>query len=387
MATNTARGTITGFQRATPFGRRRHPIPLSSTSSHHRAIAVAVSGGSDSLLALALLRRAGHDVIAVHAHFLPPDAGQRALVAAMADQCAVLDVPLTTVDLAAAFHERVIAPFARAYAAGRTPNPCAACNREMKFGLLLEAARALGAVRLATGHYARLEETDAGPALFRGDDASRDQSYFLTLVPLAALGQALFPMARRRKADNAAALAALGLRPPLPKESREICFVPQDDYRAFLETCGLPLSGPGPIVLADGRQVGTHQGLWRHTVGQRRGLGVAYTEPLYVLAKDAAANALVVGPKPALSASDCRTGPANFLVAPADWPEAVAVQTCYRMRPRPAAVRVTADGGLDIRFAEPVARPTPGQVAAVSDAGGRMLAGGILTETPFRPTV
>jgi len=163
--------------------------------------------------------------------------------------------------------------------------------------------------------------------------------------------------------------------------------VPQDDYRAFLETCGLPLSGPGPIVLPTAGRWAPIRACGGTPVGQRRGLGVAYTEPLYVLAKDAAANALVVGPKPALSASDCRTGPANFLVAPADWPEAVAVQTCYRMRPRPAAG--PRDGGrrLDIRFAEPVARPTPGQVAAVSDAGGRMLAGASSPKRRFAPTV
>lgn len=370
-----------------PFSRRRHPIPHSSTLPQHHTVAVAVSGGSDSLLALALLRRAGYDVVALHAHFLPPDAGQRALATAIAAQCAVLDVPLTVVDLSAAFAERVIAPFARDYADGLTPNPCAVCNREMKFGLLLEAARGLGADRLATGHYARLETTADGPALFRGDDASRDQSYFLTLTPPAALGQALFPMARRRKIDNAAALAGLGLAPPLAKESREICFVPRDDYRTFLERSGIALSGPGPIVLADGRQVGSHQGLWRHTVGQRRGLGVAYSEPLYVLTKDAAANALVVGPKAALLATTGRTEPANFLIPPAGWPEAVLVQTCSRMRPRPAAVRLTTDGGLALRFAAPVARPTPGQVAAVSDVSGRMLAGAVLAATPFRPVV
>ena len=348
-------------------------------------MAVAVSGGSDSLLSLALLHRAGHDVVAIHAHFLPPDAGQRALAAAIAAQCTLLGVPFTAVDLSAAFHERVMAPFARAYAAGLTPNPCAACNRQMKFGLLLEKALALGADRLATGHYARLEHLAAGPVLYRGDDASRDQSYFLSLVPPDALARATFPMAHRHKVDNAAALAGLGLAPPLPRESREICFVPNDDYRTFLAESGLPLSGPGPIVLADGRQVGRHQGLWRHTVGQRRGLGVAYSEPLYVLAKDAAANALVVGTKPELLATTGRTAPANFLTAPERWPEKVLVQTCYRMRPRPATVSLTTDGGLDIRFFAPVARPTPGQVAAVSDASGRILAGAALADVPPAP--
>jgi tRNA-uridine 2-sulfurtransferase len=343
-------------------------------------LAVAVSGGSDSLLALGLLARDGHDVIALHAHFLPPDAARQELAAAIAAQCAGLGLAFDAVDLSQAFHERVIIPFIAAYVRGLTPNPCAACNRHLKFGLLLDAARKRGAERLATGHYARLEHASDGPALFRGDDASRDQSYFLGLVPRSALARAVFPMARRQKTDNAAALAELGLAPPLPRESREVCFVPGDDYRAFLEGSGLPLSGPGPILLADGRRVGTHQGLWRHTIGQRKGLGVAHTEPLYVLAKDADTNALHVGPKEDLLATTCRTGSANLLAAPGSWPETVYAQTCYRMRPRPATVALDNDGGLCIHFAEPVARPSPGQVAAVSDATGRVLAGAVIAD-------
>ena len=345
------------------------------------SLAVAVSGGSDSLLALGLLRTAGHDVFAVHAHFLPPGEKERALADAIAAQCAVLGVPFFALDLSREFRARVIDPFIAAYAAGETPNPCAACNRHMKFGLLLDTARELGAAHLATGHYARLEKTSRGPALFRGADASRDQSYFLGLVPQKALARAVFPLAARRKADNPDALAALGLTPPLPRESREVCFVPGDDYRAFLEASGAALTGPGPIVLADGARLGVHRGLWRHTVGQRRGLGVAYAEPLYVLAKDAAANALVVGPKADLAVTACRTAPANFLVPAAGWPGEILAQTCYRMRPRPAAVAVAPDGSLAITFDEPVARPTPGQVAVAYDRHGQVLAGGVIADS------
>jgi tRNA-specific 2-thiouridylase len=341
-------------------------------------LAVAVSGGADSLLSLGLLRAEGHDVVALHAHFLPPDAAGEALALAIGAQCGRLGVPFAAVDLSRPFHERVIAPFIAAYAAGETPNPCAACNRDMKFGLLLDAARELGAEKLATGHFARLRETDHGPALLRGADDTRDQSYFLSLVPRGALGQALFPLAGRRKADHPAALAALGLAPPLPKESREVCFVPGDDYRTFLEASGAALTGPGPIVLTDGTRLGAHQGLWRHTVGQRKGLGIAYAAPLYVLGKDAAANTLVVGVRAALDATACRTGPANLLADPAGWPETVLAQTCYRMRPRPARAALGPDGGLAIAFDAPVARPTPGQVATLYDAAGRVLAGGVI---------
>ncbi|MHC1788441.1 tRNA-specific 2-thiouridylase [Solidesulfovibrio sp.] len=344
-----------------------------NSTRHH---AVAVSGGSDSLLALGLLRDAGHDLLGLHAHFLPPGPRERALAAAIDAQCRVLGVPFAAVDLSREFHARVIAPFIAAYAAGLTPNPCAACNRTMKFGLLLDAATAHGANRLATGHFARIADTPAGAALWRGADPTRDQSYFLSLVPADALARAVFPLAGRIKADNPAALAALGLAPPLPTESREVCFVPGDDYRAFLEASGAPLSGPGPIMLADGTRLGTHGGLWRHTIGQRKGLGIAYSAPLYVLAKDVAANALIVGVRAALSSTTCRTGPANCLVPPAEWPATVLAQTGYRMRPRPATAGLDAAGGLVIDFAEPVARPTPGQVAVLYDAAGRVLAGG-----------
>lgn len=341
-------------------------------------LAVALSGGADSLLSLGLLRAEGHDVLGVHAHFLPPDGVRQALAEAIARQCDALGVPFHAVDLSEAFHTHVVAPFIKGYVSGETPNPCAGCNRHMKFGLLLKNARDLGADRLATGHYARLEQAGDGAALYRGADATRDQSYFLSLVPQEALGKAVFPMAGRHKIHNATALAELGLAPPLPKESREVCFVPGDDYRAFLEASGAPLSGPGPIVLTDGTRLGTHQGLWRHTIGQRKGLGVGWREPLYVLAKDAVTDTLIVGPKADLDATTCHTGPANVLVPTRDWPEPVLAQTCYRMKPRPASVIVDADAGLNITFDAPVARPTPGQVAAIYDASGRVLAGGVI---------
>ena len=348
-------------------------------------IAVAVSGGADSLLALGLLRRQGCDLIAVHAHFLPPDDAQQTLAAAISAQCATLGVPFRAIDLSQAFRARVIAPFIAAYAAGETPNPCAACNRDMKFGLLADAARDLDAERIATGHYARLEPSPDGAALFRGADASRDQSYFLSLVPRKSLDRVVFPLAGRKKADNPAALADLGLTPPLPRESREVCFVPGDDYRAFLEASGAQLTGPGPIELPDGMRLGTHQGLWRHTIGQRKGLGVGWREPLFVLAKDAARNTLLVGPRAALDATTCRVREANILVPADRWPETVLAQTCYRMAPRPARAVVQDDGGLDIVFAAPLPRPTPGQVATLYDAQGRVLAGGIIAGQAREP--
>jgi len=350
-------------------------------------IAVAVSGGTDSLMALALLREAGHAVMAVHARFLPrrdeglPDDSDRA-AEGLAALCDRLGLPFFDLDLRADFEAAVIAPFVAAFASGHTPNPCSQCNPLMKFGVLAERARSLGARRLATGHYARLEVSPEGDVrLFPAADQTRDQSYFLALVPPHDLARTVFPLSGRLKSRLAAELAARGLAPPLPRESREVCFIPGDDYRAFLLSRQVALSGPGPIILSDGRVVGRHAGLWRHTVGQRRGLGVSFREPLYVLARDEAKNALVVGPRAELDATGCRARSVNFLADQAAWPEHLLVQTCYRQRPRPARVTVAQgpEGNvLEVAFADPVPRPASGQTLVVRDAAGMVLAGAVL---------
>lgn len=349
--------------------------------------AVAVSGGMDSLLALALLKEAGHEVLALHAHFLPPDERQRELARALQSQCGALGVQFAAVDLSAEFSRLVIEPFTAAYAAGLTPNPCAGCNRDMKFGLLAREAARLGADRIATGHYARLPEAarDEPPhaclpnaaGLTRGADPAKDQSYFLSLVSREALMRAVFPLGGWLKKDVPAALAARGLAPPMARESQEVCFIPGDDYRLFLESSTAALPGPGPIKLGDGREIGRHKGLWRHTIGQRKGIGVAWTEPLYVLHKRVRDNALVVGPKSGLDVLECRVRDVNFLIEPDGWPLSLLAQTCYRQRARP--VRATfKDGGLVLRFDAPLPRPAEGQVAALYSKDGRVLAGGII---------
>ena len=345
------------------------PMPSPATT------AVAVSGGRDSLLALALVAEAG-PCMAVHGRFLPdPDPEGEAALAA---QCAELGVPFHVIDLRDEFQARVVKPFIETYRAGDTPNPCAVCNAAVKFGLLLDAARDLDADTLAAGHYARLAELDDGTALLTGADETKDQSYFLSLVPRERLAMARFPLGEWRKADVLPALEARGLTPPKPSESQEVCFVPNDDYVSFLEAAADKLPAPGDITLADdGRTVGQHQGLHRYTIGQRRGLGVAWSEPLYVLGKDMAANALLVGPKAALTAHGCHVREVNLLSDPAAWPDKVLVKTRYRQRAVPAWV--TLDGqNASIRFATPQEPPAPGQVACIYNAQGRVLAGGII---------
>lgn len=333
----------------------------------------------DSLLSLILLKESGHDLMAVHGHFLPPNPGWERVAQGLSAACDSLGVPFHALDLHREFEERVVAPFAADYKAGLTPNPCALCNPRMKFGVLFEAAERLGADRMATGHYVGMVDGPEGRLLVRGADAAKDQSYFLSLVDIKRLRRAEFPLVGTFKKDVPALLARHGLTPPLPGESQEICFVPDDDYQAFL-SAREDMPGPGPAVLSDGTVVGEHRGLWRHTQGQRRGLGIAWSEPLYVLDKDVARNTLVVGTRDELAASGCVAGRVNLMRPLDTWPEEVLVQTRYRQRAKPSRVSLE-NGRFRFTFLEPHVRPTPGQVAAVYDGRGVVLGGGVI-ETP-----
>lgn len=237
-------------------------------------IAVAVSGGADSLYAMASLQREyPGQVIAFHAlqkETSPEDDPVPGLEAS----CRALGVPLHILDLQEAFFRQIVRPFAESYAHGETPNPCVRCNALVKFGLWMDEARKLGADRLATGHYVSLAEHPRyGMALHQGADEAKDQSYFLALTPISRLKNAVFPLARVRKSEVRAALAEWGLSVPLPRESQEICFVPDDDYRAFLKGIGVRLPAGGRWSCSTGMSWGRHGGLWQYTEGQRRGLG------------------------------------------------------------------------------------------------------------------
>ena len=350
-------------------------------------LAVAVSGGVDSLYALASLKKGaatGREVLALHGLFLPPalSRGKPDPLPALHHACDQLGIPLHVVDLRAAFEQHVMAPFVAAYAAGRTPNPCALCNARIKFGLLLDAALKLGAQCLATGHYAQMHaHPHYGQVLTQGQDSAKDQSYFLSLVPRERLARAFFPLARVTKAQAVAAVAAWGLTVPLPGESQEICFVPEDQYRPFVQAQahdrGLALSGPGPMLL--GTQVlGQHQGLWQYTEGQRKGLGIAHAEPLYVLAKDHAHNALVLGIKEDLAVREYAVQEINALVPRELWPPTVLARVRYRQKAALAEVEWQDTACLRLRFHQPQSPTAPGQVAALYDADGVVLAGGII---------
>ena len=377
-------------------------------------ITVAISGGTDSLFALLSLREAGHRVTALHARFLPaPESGDP--VPAMEALCSSLGVPLVVADLTADFRSAVMEPFALAHTQARTPNPCALCNRAMKFGRLLDIAMEHGEA-FATGHYAALAEHPVyGPALKAGADDGKDQSYFLALVPLERLRRCFFPLAEWKKDDIRAWLRDHGFEPPIPAESQEICFIPDDDHYAWLEQRraeGLPLPGPGPVILAGadplpekpkkgrrgkngrkdegpalppcsvrGRLIAEHRGLWQYTEGQRRGLRIPWSEPIYVLRRELASNTLIVGQKHLLPVESCTARELNLMVPPSLWPAELFVRVRYHQSPVPAEVAISEDAGgarMAIRFRSPQQPPAPGQTAAVYDAEGFVLAGGIL---------
>lgn len=366
----------------------RAPAPVAGL-----CVAVAVSGGVDSLHALLRLHATpGLRVMAIHGRFLPAAELERDPVPPLRELCAARGIPFHCLDCTGTFAARVITPFLRAYAAGHTPNPCALCNAQVKFGALWEAARALGANQLATGHYARLAHAaDGTPELYRANDPAKDQSYFLALVPRERLVGVRFPLAAISKSEVVRWLAGQGVDVPLPGESQEICFVPQDAYRPFVEReCarrGIALGGPGEALLNAGqpgeRCLGRHGGLWRYTEGQRRGLGLAWSEPLYVQGKDMARNVLKLCTKADLAVHGVRVEQLNMLVPRCQWPDALLARVRYKQQPVPAIVREEAPerpGSLTLTFATPQAPTAPGQVAALYDAAGRVLAGGIIAE-------
>ncbi|HDQ41541.1 MAG TPA: tRNA 2-thiouridine(34) synthase MnmA [Desulfonatronum sp.] len=339
-------------------------------------VAVAVSGGRDSLLALALLRHAGQTPLAIHA-FLAQATPDR-ILATLYENCRFLGVELLITDLREQFEKQVIKPYIRAYLGGLTPNPCVWCNAWIKFGVLLDVARSRGARILATGHYARLEQGRIGPELWRGADQDKDQSYFLALLTLDQLGHAAFPLAMQWKKDATHRLEEFGLTPALPEESQEVCFIP-GDYRDFIAARARLGTRPGPIVLPDGVRVGTHQGLWNYTIGQRRGLDIAWSEPLYVLAKEQRDNRLVVAPRHGLRGGTCFLEQENLLVPMQYWPDDLYVQTRYRQQPMaigPAARVLARWPRLELPAS--IEPPASGQLAVFYSGQGRVLAGAVI---------
>ena len=341
-----------------------------------RRVAVGVSGGVDSAVALL---KAGPQAVGVTLRLWldprGPDAERAccspSAVLAARDTCHALGLPHVTLDLREPFRRAVVDPFVRGYARGETPNPCIRCNGGFRFAQLLAFAKRAGAARLATGHYARIVERDGQLLLARAIDERKDQSYMLATVDPRFLDRLWFPLGEQTKEQTRAEAAAAGLAVAQRAESQEACFLAGDDYRAFLARQGLTAQ-EGPIVDTTGARVGTHDGYWRFTPGQRRGLGVAAAEPLYALATDARANTVTVGPRAALATTTVaargrlRTGATS-----------VAAKLRYRSPAVAAQVEPTA-AGFRLRLAEPAYGVARGQAAVLYD-GDVVVGSGLVT--------
>jgi tRNA-uridine 2-sulfurtransferase len=337
--------------------------PVFRAASHPERVAVAMSGGVDS--AVALLRAGPHAVGVTLRLWLDPEGpdATRACcspeaVLAARRTCHAFGLPHVTLDVRERFVETVVDEFVRGYARGETPNPCTRCNGSFRFAELLDFARRAGACRLATGHYARIVSHRGRRLVARGADSAKDQSYMLAQVDPGLLDRLWFPLGDQTKEDTRREAVTAGLEVATRAESQEACFLAGGDYREFLERRRLART-PGPVLDEAGSVIGGHDGFWRFTPGQRKGLGVAGAEPLYALRTEPARNAVVVGPRRSLAITKVRANGRLF----------VDVGRCRaKLRARSESVPARADplpSGFDLALEEPVYGAAPGQTAVL----------------------
>lgn len=349
-------------------------------------VVTAMSGGVDSSVAAALLKEQGHDVIGVTMQLWPRDAegngsGGCCGLEAIEDARRVaykLGIPHYVMDFRDIFARRVIDDFCREYSRGRTPNPCILCNRYIKYDALLERAAKLGADFVATGHHARVERDSECTLLKKGADAHKDQSYFLGQLTREQLKHALFPVGHLTKDRVRKIAAELGLPVATRPESQEICFIPDDDYAGFLQDYLPQASQPGPITDEGGNILGEHHGIMAYTVGQRRGLGIAAAEPLYVTAILPESNTIMVGNKERTYGTELVATDINWLaVDRPEHPIRINAKIRYRHPEAEATVSPIDDNNIYVKFNEPQMAITPGQAVVFYD-GDTVIGGGTI---------
>jgi tRNA-specific 2-thiouridylase len=344
-------------------------------------VAVAISGGVDSLVAAFLLREKGHDVFGYHFRtgYESIDTAGKGTSPRLADIDNIsgqLAIPIEVLDLSQLFRESVVAYFTEAYQDGRTPNPCLYCNPTIKFGHLLTHVRQKGAEALATGHYARLETTPDGRChLYRGVDARKDQSYFLSRLTPQQLRHACFPLGGLTKEAVCAIARENHLTPTTRGESQDICFIKNAPYHEFLQKQEGFEPCAGPIVDTQGRLLGHHQGLHQFTVGQRRGINCPAAEPYYVIRIDHRHNRLVVGHRNELYRETCTVEDVNWITRPEPFPADVMTQIRYRHQSAPSRLSGISAHAVQVTFDHPQKAVTPGQ-GAVFYRNNEVLGGG-----------
>lgn len=345
-----------------------------------------MSGGVDSSVAAYLLREQGYRVVGITFQLLPEPmksvespktCGSETTILRAKAMAQSLSIPHYVINLRTEFQTFVINKFIEGYAEGKTPNPCILCNKHIKFSAFFNKALSMGADFIATGHYAIVEETSLGYVLEKGMDKTKDQSYFLYSIEADKLSRILFPLGTFSKAGTLSLARHMGWKNlGSYRESQDICFIRDGHYQSFL-TSFVP-AAPGPIYSVDGTLLGHHEGIHRYTVGQRRGLGIAHKEPLYVIETRPLERSVIVGPKKCLLRKNLTATDVHFLMHDTG---TVTGKVRYRQREQPCTYFLR-DGKLHVEFQEGIDAVTPGQ-SVVLYRQETVLGGGIITDNPF----
>jgi tRNA-specific 2-thiouridylase len=357
------------------------------TSTRAPSVLVALSGGVDSSVAACLLHERGFRVLGCHLKLVTLEGVEHGCCGPQAEADAaevarIAGFDFEIVDMADEFSRTVLADFFEEHRAGRTPNPCVRCNQHIKFRAFIDRADALGVDLVATGHYVRTwRDRDGLWHLGRGLDGSKDQSYVLHMLGQRQLARSLFPVGAQTKTATRAQAARFGLPVASKPDSQEVCFVPGADHAAFLAEHAPDLvRRGGAVATADGAVLGEHDGTFRYTIGQRRGLGVSTGERSYVVDIDPVANRVVVGPGELLARRGLRAEQVNWVAGHgAVGPVEVGVRVRYKGEPAPGVVTATPDGGAIVEFRQPQRAIAPGQ-SVVFDAKEEVLGGGTIAE-------
>lgn len=348
-------------------------------------VIVGMSGGVDSSMAAVLLHERGYRVIGAMMTLWAEEGGpsnrccSAEAMQSAREVCQGLGVPFRVFDFEAEFKRHVVDYFVAEYGRGRTPNPCLACNREVKFGLLLRKALESGATYLATGHYARVRRVDGRYQLLKAVDGSKDQSYVLYMLGQRELAHLLLPLGKYTKEAARAMAQERGLPVAEREESQEICFA-MGDYRSFLRRDASLAFEPGPILDVKGRVIGEHKGLPAYTIGQRGGLGISAPQPLYVLEMDRDRNAIVAGPRRYVARRELKAGEVSFVSGTLPrGPMKITAKIRYRAPEAEAILTTLGADEVRVRFLKAQPAITPGQ-GVVFYEGENVIGGGIIEE-------